>query len=215
MKRKFSVLILVLTLLFSVCFVGCNDDLSGLKSQLENMQQQIATMQQQITNLNQPISNLQNQLAQSEENQQQLLLDLTTARGKLATLEESFYGKENNYKAAGDTISYAVDGIKVFDLKLNEFIYDIPLTYHEISYTFTSYIEGVSELSDGKIDLNFMFYDKISSSTYETFNIAQDYIVFSRNIENDVREGIVYVYAGNTLISVFNAHFNEINYEIN
>lgn len=204
MKRKFIIFFLILFMGVGVIFTGCNTtDLSGINAEIDSLKQQIIS-------LNQTITDLQSRLNESEENQDELLLDLTTAKGQLAVLEEQVFGKTNEYNTNGDTFTYVVDGSKIFDLTFVDCVFDMSSAVHRIPYTFTSHISTNVDISNADLLLTFVFYDVTNSTSYETTRVTEQNIIFTANIPDDVRKGYIYIYSGNTIISVFDVIFNEI-----
>ena len=204
MKKKLAIFFLILFMGIGTIFTGCNTtDLSEINAEIDSLKQQ-------ITSLNQTITDLQTRLNESEENQDELLLDLTTAKGQLAVLEEQVFGKTNEYNTNGDTFTYVVDGSKVFDLTFDDCVFDTSSALHRIPYTFTSHISSNIDISNTDLLLAFVFYDVTNNTSYETRRVTEQNIIFTENIPDEIREGFVYIYSGNTIISVFDVTFNEI-----
>ena len=200
MKKVLLASVLSIFLGASVLFSGCGTDLSGINSQINELKQQIAS-------LNQTILELQTRLNQAEQNQQELLLDLTTLQGQLLTLQEQVFGKVNNYYQINETLSYSVNGLKLLDFKPTST--DVTGNYL-IYYTTTSYEPNFDLLN---ISLNFSayFYDKINNKTHQTFDINEERIAFSSSIPTGTSSGLIYLYLENKIWGIYELNFAELS----
>ena len=195
-----------------VLFGGCNStDLSKINKQISDLQQQIAEsnqtiddLQQQIAESNQTIQELQTRLNQAEANQQELLLDLTTAQGQLLELQEQVFGKVNNYYQINDIFTYTDNGIKYFDFQVTNASFTSTL-YHQIDFNFNSNIEN-ADITNPIFDISFYLYNPIDSKSYLFENITNQNI-FTISIPDDLRQGLLFVYIGNTLSVVYELSF--------
>lgn len=202
MKKK-SIFAMLFCLIISVCvlFTGCGEtDLSDINAKIETMQQQI--------------TDLQNRLNEAEENQQDLLLDLTTAKGQLLTLQEQVNGKENNYYKLNDTITYSISGTKVFEITLIVSVYN---NGYVVGVNFSSSIENTS--IDSKI-FNFtsILYNKETSSvisnndivenskTFEGYKNADYLLIFEYGSYKD-NNYILFLYSNNNLFGLVELNF--------
>ena len=205
MKKALMASVLSIFLGVGVLFGGCGTDLSGLNSQINELKQQIAS-------LTQTILELQTRLNQAEQNQQELLLDLTTAQGQLLELQEQVFGKSDNYKSIGETLNYVVDGFKMFELTFTNCTYDLTTAYHSVSYEFISNIPGINDITSEELNMTFIFYDNVNSTSYTVLDVTSNFkIIFSLNIPNEIRSGDVFVYLGNSLLSVYKVNFDELS----
>ena len=204
MKKALMASVLSIFLGVGVLFGGCGTDLSGLNSQINELKQQIAS-------LTQTILELQTRLNQAEQNQQELLLDLTTAQGQLLELQEQVFGKVNNYYQINETLSYSINGIKLFDFTVTSADYILSTTYHRVHFNFTSYIDTITNIENENFNLSFWFYDYINKTSYEVNRIYDQTIVLSLNISNEVRDGLFFVYQGSTIIGIYEINFDELS----
>ena len=155
---------------------------------------------------------MQTRLNQAEQNQQELLLDLTTAQGQLLELQEQVFGQSDNYKSIGETLSYVVDGFKMFELTFTDCTYDLTTTYHSVSYEFISNIPGINDITSEELNMTFIFYDNVNSTSYTVLDVTSNFkIIFSLNIPNELRSGEVFIYLGNSLLSVYKVNFAELS----
>ena len=196
MKKALMASVLSVFLGVGVLFGGCGTDLSGLNSQINELKQQIAS-------LNQTILELQTRLNQAEQNQQELLLDLTTAQGQLLELQEQVFGKVNNYYKINETLSYSTNGIKLLDftptstaVKANYLVY----------YTTTSY-EPNFDLLNASLGFSAYFYDKTNNKTHQTFDINEERIAFSSSIPTGTSSGFIYLYLENKIWGIYELNF--------
>ena len=165
-------------------------------------------MQQQITESNQTIQELQTRLNQAEANQQELILDLTTAQGQLLTLQEQVFGKVNNYYQINDVFTYAVNYIKYFDFQVTNASFTSTL-YHQIDFNFNSYIEGAKITSD-IFNITFYLYNPSDSQSY-LFEHITNQNMYTLNIPDDLRQGLLFIYIGNVLNVIYEINFDELS----
>ena len=205
MKKALMASVLSVFLSVGVLFGGCGTDLSGINSQINELKQQIAS-------LNQTILELQTRLNQAEQNQQELLLDLTTAQGQLLELQEQVFGKSDNYKSIGETLNYVVDGFKMFELTFTNCTYDLTTAYHSVSYEFISNIPGINDITSEELNMSFIFYNSINNTSYTVLRVTSNFkIIFSRDVPDEIRNGIVFIYLGNSLLGVYQVNFAELS----
>lgn len=197
MKKTLLAGLLSIFLGVSILFTGCGTDLSGINSQINELKQQIAS-------LTQTILELQNRLSQSEENQQQLLLDLTTAQGKLLTLEEQINGKVHNYYKINETITYSVNGIKLLDFTPTS---TIITGAHLVYYTTTNY-EVDFDLLNEKLNFSAYLYDKETQTSHTVFNINETRIAFSSSVPENLDNGLMYLYINGTIWGIYELNFD-------
>ena len=180
------------------------------------MQQQITDLQdenkiliQQMLILNETIVNLQNRLNSAEENQQELLLDLTTAKGQLDSLKTDIYGKSEAIKE-GQSVSYSNSGIKFFDFTILDAYFNLNLKTHGLNVSLISHIDGM-QLNSKVLNISAFLYSVDEQKTYSNYEISSnDTITFELNVPDNLLSGLVYLYAGNTLFAVYDVSFDEI-----
>ena len=201
-----------------VLFGGCGADLSGENSQIAELQQQIddlnrtvAELQQQIASLNQTILELQAELQNAKGDISSLQSQLAIASANYDKLYNQVYGEQDNYYHIGDTFSYSSSGIKIFDFSINQAIYNSNSTFHYIYYTFNSYIDGINSVQNEDLSFSLLFYDNSTNITYEIVDTTDNMIRFNSNIPNETREGIIYLFIGNTLCCVYQVNFAELS----
>lgn len=181
------------------------------------MQQQITDLQdenkiliQQMLILNETIVNLQNRLNSAEENVDELQSQLAIAVANYNELYDNVYGQTNNYKKVGDTWTYSVDGIKILDFVIKSGVFNPNSRDHFIECTISSYVEGISSLEDAQLGIDFLFYDYSTNKIYNPLNISENIIFLDRNIPDKVRSGLLFVYLGNTIVTLYDMNFIEI-----
>ena len=124
MKRKFIIFFLILFMGVGVIFTGCNTtDLSGINAEIDSLKQQ-------ITSLNQTITDLQTRLNDAEEDVSSLQSQLAISIANYNELYNRVYGQTSNYKSVGDTWTYSVDGIKIFDFTIESAIFNTATQEH-------------------------------------------------------------------------------------
>ena len=206
MKRKFIIFFLILFMGVGVIFTGCNTtDLSGINAEIDSLKQQ-------ITSLNQTITDLQTRLNDAEGDVSSLQSQLAISIANYNELYTRVYGESNAYLELTETFCYSTNGLKLFDLSIDSARFNTNSTAHSVTYTFKSYVSGVDNLEDVRLPLNFLLYDYSSNQTYEKDTIYADTnrIVFTLNIPDEVRTGLLYVYVGNTIGCIYNISFDEI-----
>lgn len=222
-----------------VIFTGCNTtDLSSLNSQIAEMQQDIYDMQNQIEDLedqnnnkqnqindleeenativeklmslNQTITDLQSRLNDAEEDVSSLQSQLAISIANYNELYNRVYGQTSNYKSVGDTWTYSVDGIKIFDFTIESAKYSSNLQIHFFNYNIVSYVDGINSLEDTQLGINFLFYDNSTNEVYEATDFTDSIINLNLNVPNDTRSGVLFIYLGNTISTVYELDFDEI-----
>lgn len=232
MKKRLIVFFLIFFIGVGGLLVGCNEtDLSSLQSHISDMQQQITDLQdennsmkneitdlqdenkiliQQMLILNETIVNLQNRLNNAEENVDELQSQLAIAVANYNELYDNVYGQTNNYKKVGDTWTYSVDGIKILDFVIKSGVFNPNSRDYFIECTISSYVEGISSLEDAQLGIDFLFYDYSTNKIYNPLNISENIIFLDRNIPDEVRSGLLFVYLGNTIVTIYDMNFVDI-----
>ena len=204
MKRKFIIFFLILFMGVGVIFTGCNTtDLSGINAEIDSLKQQ-------ITSLNQTITDLQSRLNDAEGDVSSLQSQLAISIANYNELYNRVYGQTSNYKSVGDTWTYSVDGIKIFDFTIESAIYNISTQAHYMYYDFVSYSGGLNSLEDVQLGISFLLYDPNTNEVYEATAYREDLINFEANVPNETRNGLLFVYLGNTIVTVYELDFDEI-----
>ena len=181
-----------------VIFTGCNTtDLSGINAEIDSLKRQ-------ITSLNQTITDLQTRLNESEENQDDLLLDLTTAKGQLAVLEEQVFGETNNYLQINETISYVVNGLKLLDFTPT---FATITGNHLVGYTTQNY-EYNFDLLNKSLNFSAFLYDANEEKTYEAFIINETNIAFSSAVPENLYSGLMYLYLSGNIWGIYEINFD-------
>lgn len=239
MKKNLTIFFFVILFGGGLLFTGCNTtDLSSLNSQIAEMQQDISDMQNQIedledqnnnkqnqiddleqenatiieqlTFLNQTITDLQTRLNEAEEDVSSLQSQLAISIANYNELYNRVYGQTSNYKSVGDTWTYSVDGIKIFDFTIESAKYSSNLQIHFFNYSIVSYVDGISSLEDTQLGINFLFYDNSTNEVYEATDFTDSIINLNLNVPNDTRRGVLFIYLGNTIVTVYDIDFDEI-----
>ena len=208
MKKALMASVLSVFLGVGVLFGGCGNN--TIPNDLSEINIQITELQQQITTLNQTILELQTRLNQAEQNQQELLLDLTTAQGQLLELQEQVFGKVNNYYQINETLAYSVSGIKLFDFTVTSADF-LDSTYHRIHFDFYSYVNTIDNIENESLALNFLFYDYSTQKSYSIDRITEQVIIFSLNIPDTTRNGLLFLCQDSTIIGIFEINFDELS----
>ena len=202
MKKALMASVLSVFLGVGVLFGGCGNN--TIPNDLSEINIQITELQQQITSLTQTILELQTRLNQAEQNQQELLLDLTTAQGQLLELQEQVFGKVNNYYQINEIFTYTVNGIKYFDFQVTKAF--LPSSsYHRVDFNFNSNIEN-ADITNPIFDISFYLYNPIDSQSY-LFEEVTNQNMYTIGIPDDLRQGLLFVYIGNTLSVVYELNF--------
>ena len=187
-----------------VIFTGCNTtDLSGINAEIDSLKQQ-------ITSLNQTITDLQSRLNDAEGDVSSLQSQLAISIANYNELYNRVYGQTSNYKSVGDTWTYSVDGIKIFDFTIESAIFNTATQEHYMYYDFISYSDGLNNLEDVQLGISFLLYDPNTNEAYKTTAFREDLINFERNIPDETRNGLLFVYLGNTIVTVYDLDFDEI-----
>ena len=200
MKRTIFAGLLSVVLGTSVLFAGCGTDYSN----------DITDLQQQITTLSQTVTELQSELTQSKEEQDDILLDLTTTQGQLQTLQERVYGKTNNNFQINDTVTYTVNGIKLFDLTITEAYFHSNSQQYVFEYEFESYVDGFN-INSLFLDFNLYFYSSTYQTSYDVRTYDEQYIILTSNVPSDVVNGVAYLYMGSVIFAVYDISFGELS----
>ena len=208
MKKALMASLLSVFLGAGVLFGGCGNN--TIPNDLSEINIQITELQQQIKTLNQTILELQTRLNQAEQNQQELLLDLTTAQGQLLELQEQVFGKVNNYYQINETLSYSISGIKLFDFTVTSADF-LDSTYHRIHFNFYSYVNTIDNIENESLALNFLFYDYSTQKSYSIDRITEQVIIFSLNIPDTIRNGLFFLCQGSTIIGIYEINFDELS----
>lgn len=195
MKKK-SIFAMLFCLIISVCvlFTGCGEtDLSEVNKQIANLQNQITTLQTELQNAKGDISSLQSQLAIASANYDRL--------------NNKINGVENSYYKLNDTFTYSTSGIKLFDLTLTEATYNSETTNHRLNYTFNSYVSGLDNLYNENINISILFYNQNTNKTYSSDIRENTNIIVFSSIPNEINDGLVYIYIGNTIAVIYQINF--------
>lgn len=201
MKKALMVSVLSIFLGVGVLFGGCGNN--TIPNDLSEINIQITELKQQIASLTQTILELQTRLNQAEQNQQELLLDLTTAQGQLLELQEQVFGKVNNYYQINETLSYSNNGIKLLDFTPTS---TVVTGNYLVYYTTTSYDPNFVLLNDS-LSFSAYFYDKTNNQTHQTFDINEERIAFSSSIPTGTNSGFIYLYLENKIWGIYELNF--------
>ena len=77
-------------------------------------------------------------------------------------------------------------------------------------YDFISYSDGLNNLEEVQLGISFLLYEPNTNEVYETTAYREDLINFERNIPDETRNGLLFVYLGNTIVTVYDLDFDEI-----
>ncbi len=209
MKKALMASVLSIFLGVGVLFGGCGNN--TISNDLSEINIQITELQQQITSLTQTILELQTELQNAKGDISSLQSQLAIASANYDKLYNQVYGEQNSYYNIGETFSYSISGIKLFDLTLESATYGLTSRFHYINYTFYSYVSGLTSLDNENLNLSILFYDYTTNQTYEVSRITEQIITFTLDIPDETRVGLIYLYQGGTIASIFEVNFDELS----
>lgn len=150
---------------------------SGLNTEVTALKSKIEELKSTNSGLNSDITALQNKINELKSVNSQLEAEIASLQGVIDELQQSddlFTGSPKFNYEIDETIPYYINGTKIFDFKITEFVFNDNATIVNYSITFAP------EFNENlKQSINIRLYDTVSKTVYTYNSHSEGEIIFT------------------------------------